>query len=65
MIVVDLIGKSFIIPLFLLFPKKKDARVDTEHPLLQILQPQMHLLHIHQFHGVHCFGRANLMCSGT
>ena len=44
---------------------KKDARVDTEHPLLRVLLLQMRLLHIHQFHGVYFFGRANLMCSGT
>ena len=44
---------------------KKDVRVDTEHPLLRVLLLQMRLLHIHQFHGVYFFGRANLMCSGT
>ena len=64
-IVVDLIGKFFIIPPFLLNPKKKDVRVDTEHPLLRVLLLQMRLPHIHQFHGVHFFGRANLVCNGT
>ena len=44
---------------------KKDARVDTEHPPWRVLLLKMSLLHIHQFHGVHFFGRANLMCSGT
>ena len=60
----DLIGKSFILsPQFYL--RKKDARVDTEHPLLQILRLQMHLLHIHLFHGVRFCCRANLVCNGT
>ena len=44
---------------------KKDVRLDTEHPLLRVLLLQMRLPHIHQFHGIHFFGRANLMCSGT
>ena len=30
----DLIGKFFIILPFGYIPKKKDVRVDTEHPLL-------------------------------
>ena len=44
---------------------KKDARVDTEHPLLRVLLLQMRLPHIHQFRDEYFFGRANLMCSGT
>ena len=44
---------------------KKDARVDTEHDLLRGSLLQMRHPHIHQFHGVYFFGRANLMCSGT
>ena len=62
--IVDLIGKFFILPP-LSYAKKKDVPVDRAHPLLQILLLQMRLQHIHQFHGVHFFGRANLMCSGT
>ncbi len=60
----DLIGKSFILsPQFYL--RKKDARVDTEHPLLQILRLQMHPLHIHLFRDTHLIGRANQVCNGT
>ena len=44
---------------------KKDARVDTEHPLLRVLRLQMHLLHIHQFRNDYFVGRANRVCSGT
>ena len=44
---------------------KKDVRVDTEHPLLRVLLPQMRHQRIHQFHGVHFFDRANLVRSGA
>jgi len=44
---------------------KKDARVDTEHPPLHILQLEMHRLHIHRFRNVYLIGRANLACNGT
>ena len=64
-IVVDLIGKFFIIPPFLLNPKKKDARVDTEHPPLRVLLLQMRHLHIRLFQSVCFVGRANRVCSGT
>ncbi len=64
-IVVDLIGKFFIIPLFLLCPKKKDVRVDTEHPLLRVLQLPMRLPHIRLFRNDCFVGRANQVCSGT
>ena len=63
--VVDLIGKFFIIPPCEFHTKKKDVRVDTEHPLLRVLQLPMRLQHIHQFHGVRFVDRANLMCNGT
>ena len=64
-IVVDLIGKFFIIPPFLLNLKKKDARVDTEHPPLRVLLLQMRHPHIRLFQSV-CFDcRANRVCSGT
>ena len=62
---VDLIGKFFITPPFLLNPKKKDAPVDTEHPLLRVLRLPMHLLHIRLFHSDLVVGRANRVCSGT
>ena len=58
-IVVDFIGKFFIIPPFLLNPKKKDVRVDTEHPLLHFLRLPMRLPHIHLFRGIYFVGRAN------
>ena len=63
-IVVDLIGKFFILPP-LSYAKKKDVPVDRAHPLLQILLLQMRLLHIHTFRDIRFFGRNNLMCSGT
>ena len=44
---------------------KKDARVDTEHPLLRVLRLQMRHLHIHRFRDVYLIGRANLACNGT
>ena len=60
----DFIGMSFI--LFALCNLlKKDARVDTEHPLLHVLQLQMRRLHIHRFRNVYLIGRANLACNGT
>ena len=62
---VDVIGRFFIIPPFLLITKKKDVRVDTEHPLLQILLLQKHLWHIRLFRDTHSIGRANLVCNGT
>ena len=62
---VDLIGKFFITPPFLLNPMKKDVRVDTEHPPLRVLLLQMRHPHIRLFQNV-CFGcRANRVCSGT
>ena len=64
-IVVDLIGKFFIIPPFLLNPKKKDVRVDTEHPPLRVLLLQKRLRHIRLFHDTHLVGHANLVCNGT
>ena len=61
---VDVIGISFILsPLF--FPKKKDARVNTEHPPLRVLLLQKRLWHIRLFRDTHLVGRANLVCSGT
>ena len=44
---------------------KKDVRVDTEHPLLQILLLQKRLWHIRLFRDTHLVGRANLVCNGT
>ena len=64
-IVVDLIGKFFIIPPFLLNPKKKDVRVDTEHPPLRVLLLPMRHPHIRLFQNVCFVGRANRVCSGT
>ena len=64
-IVVDLIGKFFIIPPFLLNPKKKDVRVDTEHPPLRVLLLQKRLWHIRLFRDTHLVGRANQVCNGT
>jgi len=64
-IVVDLIGKFFIIPPFLLNPKKKDAPVDTVHPLLRSLLLQKRRRHIRLFRDTHLVGRANQVCSGT
>ena len=64
-IVVDLIGKFFIIPPFLLNPKKKDVRVDTEHPLLRVLRLPMRHSHIRLFHSDFVVGRANQVCNGT
>ena len=61
---VDLIGKFFITPPFLLNPMKKDVRVDTEHPLLHFLLLQMRHSHIHRF-GILFVGHANLVCNGT
>ena len=63
--VVDLIGKSFIS-----FPSEfrtmnKDAPVDREHPLLQILLLQMRLPHIHIYDVLNFAGRAKLRYSGT
>ena len=63
--VVDLIGKFFIIPPCEFHTKKKDVRVDTEHPLLRVLLLPMRHPHIRLFQSV-CFGcRANRVCSGT
>ena len=64
-IVVDLIGKFFIIPPFLLNPKKKDVPVDKVHPPLRVLLLQKRLWHIRQFRDTHLVGRANQVCSGT
>ena len=66
-IIDDLIGKSFILsnPPLEFHIKNKGVHVDREHPLLQILLLQMRHLHIHQFHGVHFFDRANLVRSGA
>jgi len=63
-IVVDLIGKFFILPP-LSYAKKKDVPVDRAHPLLRVLLLQMRHLHIHQSRGVHWLDRANLVCNGT
>ena len=63
--VVDLIGKFFIIPPCEFHTKKKDVRVDTEHPLLHFLRLPMRLPHIHLFRGVYFVGRANQVCNGT
>ena len=63
-IVVDLIGRFFILPP-LSYAKKKDVPVDKEHPLLQILLLQMRLPHIHTFRGIRFVGRNNRVCSGT
>ena len=62
--VVDLIGKFFILPP-LSYAKKKDVRVDTEHPPLRVLLLQMRLPHIRTFRGIRFVGRNNLVCSGT
>ena len=62
--VVDLIGKFFILPP-LSYAKKKDVPVDRAHPLLQILLLQMRLPHIHTFRGIRFVGRSNLVCNGT
>ena len=63
-IVVDLIGKFFILPP-LSYAKKKDVPVDKEHPLLQILLLQMRLPHIRTFREFRFVGRNNLVCNGT
>ena len=63
-IVVDLIGKFFILPP-LSYAKKKDVRVNTEHPPLRVLLLQKRLRHIRLFHDTHLVGRANLVCNGT
>ena len=44
---------------------KKDARVDTEHPLLRVLLLPMRHPHIRLFQSVCFVGRANRVCSGT
>ena len=62
--IVDLIGKFFILPP-LSYAKKKDVPVDKEHPLLQILLLQKRLWHIRLFRDTHSIGRANLVCNGT
>ena len=62
--VVDLIGKFFIVPPCEFHTKKKDVRVDTEHPLLRFLLLQMHHSHIRRF-DIYFVGRANLVCNGT
>ena len=63
-IVVDLIGKFFILPP-LSYAKKKDVPVDRAHPLLQILLLQMRLPHIRTFRDIRFVGRNNLVCNGT
>ena len=63
-IVVDLIGKFFILPP-LSYAKKKDVPVDRAHPLLQILLLQMRLPHIRTFREFCFVGRNNLVCNGT
>ena len=63
--VVDLIGKFFIVPPCEFHTKKKDVRVDTEHPLLRFLQLPLRFPHIHLFRNVCFVGRANRVCSGT
>ena len=61
---VDVIGRFFILsPQF--FPKKKDARVNTEHPPLRVLLLQKRLWHIRLFRDTHLVGRANQACNGT
>ena len=60
----DFIGKSFILSA-LCNLMKKDARVDTEHPLLQILLLPKHRLRIHRFHNVHSLCRDIRQCNGT
>ena len=62
--VVDLIGKFFILPP-LSYAKKKDVPVDRAHPLLQILLLQMRLPHIRTFRGIRFVGRNNRVCNGT
>ena len=62
--VVDLIGKFFILPP-LSYAKKKDVPVDRAHPLLQILLLQMRLPHIRTFREFSFVGRNNLVCNGT
>ena len=57
--VVDLIGKFFIIPPCEFHTKKKDVRVDTEHPLLRFLRLPMRLPHIRLFRDIRFVGRAN------
>ena len=59
-----MIGKFFILPPQF-YPKKKDARVDTEHPLLRVLLLQKRRWHIRLFRDTHLVGRANLVCNGT
>ena len=61
---VDVIGSSFILsPQF--FPKKKDARVNTEHPPLRVLLLQKRRRRIRLFRDTHLVGRANQVCNGT
>ena len=61
---VALTGRSFILPPQF-FPKKKDARVNTEHPPLRVLLLQKRLRHIRLFRDTHSIGRANQVCNGT
>ena len=44
---------------------KKDARVDTEHPLWHSLPLQKRLWRIRLFRDTHLVGRANQVCNGT
>ena len=70
-IIEDLIGKSFIFSFCLndlhsrFHLLKKDAPVDREHPLLQILPPQMRPLRIRTL-SVSCFvGHDNQVRNGA
>ena len=61
----DLIGKFFIIPPCEFHTKKKDVRVDTEHPLLHALLLQMRHSHIRRYVVRFLGYRAKKVCSGT
>ena len=63
-IVVDLIGKFFILPP-LSYAKKKDVPVDKEHPLLQILPLQMRRVHIRTLNVFRFVGRDNQVRNGA
>jgi len=61
----DLIGKSFISLPSEFHTKKKDAPVETEHPLWRCLLPQKHRLHTRRCGARHLVDRAKQGYSGA
>ena len=61
----DLKGKSFISLPSEFHTKKKDAPVETEHPLWRVLLPQKHRLHIRRCGARHFDYRAKRVCNGA